>query len=85
VKDHRFADWKVKGEMCSFDWRVVISQGHIVEGLREEASGAKLHLGVSVITTWSVKTLHHRNRNMRDCDEIWTVGSLEISTVDQAR
>jgi hypothetical protein len=53
--------------------------------MEEEASGVKLHLGVSVIATWSIETLHHRNHDMRDRDEIWTVGSLEISTVDQAR
>jgi hypothetical protein len=38
AKDHRFADWNVKGAKCSFDWRVVISQGHIVKGLREGAN-----------------------------------------------
>jgi hypothetical protein len=34
-----------------------------------------------VITTWSIKILHHRNHDMRDRDEIWTVRSLEISTL----
>jgi hypothetical protein len=42
----------------------------------------KLHLGVSTIATWSIKILHHRNRDMRDRDEFWIVGSLEILTVD---
>jgi hypothetical protein len=51
--------------------------------MEEEASGVKLHLGVSVIPTWSIEILHHRNRDMRDRDEIWIVGSLEISTVEQ--
>jgi hypothetical protein len=36
AKDHRFADWKVKGAKCSFDWRVVLSRGHIVESWRAE-------------------------------------------------
>jgi hypothetical protein len=53
--------------------------------MEEEASGVKLHLGVSTIATWSIEILHHRNHDMRDRDEIWTIGSLEISTVDQAR
>jgi hypothetical protein len=36
AKDHRFAEWKVKGAKCSFDWRLVISRGHIVESWRAE-------------------------------------------------
>jgi hypothetical protein len=36
VKDHCFTDWKFKGAKCSFDWRVVISRGHMVESWREE-------------------------------------------------
>jgi beta-lactamase class D len=51
--------------------------------MEEEASGVKLHLGVSAFASLSIENLHHRNRDMRDRDEIWTVGSLEISTVDQ--
>jgi hypothetical protein len=51
--------------------------------MEEESSSVKPHLGVLAIVSWSIENLHHMNCDMRDHDEIWTVGSLEISTVDQ--
>jgi hypothetical protein len=43
---------------------------------------SKLHFGVSPIATWSDKNLYQRNHEMKIHDEIWTVDSLRLWTVD---
>jgi hypothetical protein len=48
--------------------------------VREEASGAKLHLGASSIANWSVKTLHHKNVEIRN-HEIQTLFSARSQLV----
>jgi hypothetical protein len=68
----------------AFSNKAVVTQWLHLWKIGEEAGGAKIHLGVSVIATWSIEILHHRNRDMRDHDEIWTVVSFEISTIDHA-
>jgi hypothetical protein len=57
AKDHCFADWKVKGAKFSFDWRVVISRGHIVESWREELENPS---SILEFVTWRVERTHHR-------------------------
>jgi hypothetical protein len=62
MSNHRFADWKVKGAKCSFDWRVVISRGHIVESWRAELEKPS---SISEFVTWRVERTHHRIPEMR--------------------
>jgi hypothetical protein len=57
ARDHRFVDWKVKGAKYSFDWRVVIYCGHIVESWREELEKPS---SISKFVTWRVERTHHR-------------------------
>jgi hypothetical protein len=57
MSNHRFADWKVKGVKCSFDWQVVISRGHIVESWKVELEKSR---SISEFVTWRVERTHHR-------------------------
>jgi hypothetical protein len=45
-------------------------------------STIKLHVEASPIATWSDENLHHRNREMRDCEKIRTVGLPRMWIVD---
>ena len=65
AKDHNFADWKVKGAKCSFDWWVVISRGHIVESWRADLEKPG---SISEFVTWRVKRTHHRIPEMWKCE-----------------
>jgi hypothetical protein len=64
AKDHRFADWKVKRAKCSFDWRVVISHGRIVESWRAKLEKPS---SISKFVTWRVERTHHRIPETRRC------------------
>jgi hypothetical protein len=48
---------------------VVTASGHIYERWRKELVQPS---SISVIATWSVETLHHRNAEMRNCEStLW--------------
>jgi hypothetical protein len=61
VKGHHFTEWKVKGVKCSFEWRVVISHGHIDEKLEKPSP-------ILEFLTWRVKRTHHNIPEMRKCE-----------------
>jgi hypothetical protein len=56
------------------------SRGPLIQEGRmaKDQSMSKLHLGVSCIMTWSDENLHHKNREMRTHDKIWTVRSPRV-------
>jgi hypothetical protein len=61
AKDHRFTDWKVIGVKCSFDCRVVISRGHIVESWR-----AELEKPSSISEIRNMESREDSSQNTRD-------------------